>query len=56
VFLGRYQRRHPGVEVQCLSKTAVLRLPDRLERGDVPTWPWSSRTIVSARKAAPFRA
>src|SRR5262249_29065727 len=33
-FLGRYQRRHPGVEVQFVEDGG-LRLPDRLERGDV---------------------
>lgn len=33
-FLGRYQRRHPGVEVHFVEDGG-LRLPDRLERGDV---------------------
>jgi LysR family transcriptional regulator, cyn operon transcriptional activator len=33
-FLGRYQRRHPGVEVH-IVEDGGLRLPDRLERGDV---------------------
>jgi LysR family transcriptional regulator, cyn operon transcriptional activator len=33
-FFGRYQRRHPGVEVQPVEDGAV-RLPGRLERGEV---------------------
>jgi LysR family transcriptional regulator, cyn operon transcriptional activator len=34
VFLGRYHHRHPGVEVHFVEDGG-LRLPDRLERGDV---------------------
>ena len=34
VFLSRYQRRHSGVEVHFVEDGG-LRLPDRLERGDV---------------------
>jgi DNA-binding transcriptional LysR family regulator len=33
-FLARYQRRHPGVDVQ-LIEDGGIRLPARLERGDV---------------------
>jgi DNA-binding transcriptional LysR family regulator len=33
-FLARYQRRHPGVEIQ-LTEDGGIRLPMRLERGDV---------------------
>jgi DNA-binding transcriptional LysR family regulator len=33
-FLTRYQRRHPGVEVQLIEDGAA-RLPNRLERGEV---------------------
>jgi LysR family cyn operon transcriptional activator len=33
-FLSRYQRRHPGIEVHFVEDGG-LRLPDRLERGDV---------------------
>src|SRR5215475_9617358 len=33
-FLSPYQRRHPGVEVHFVEEGG-LRLPDRLERGDV---------------------
>jgi len=33
-FLAQYQRRHPGVEIQ-LTEDGGIRLPTRLERGDV---------------------
>src|SRR5262249_31954215 len=33
-FLGRYRRRHPGVEIQLVEEGGIA-MPRRLERGDV---------------------
>jgi DNA-binding transcriptional LysR family regulator len=57
VFLGRYQRRHPGVEVH-FAEDGGLRLPDRLERGDVhlalivPDGRFRSRLLFPAHSMA----